>query len=181
MSPRWWFLSVVASLGLAGACASDRPEPDRPASPVGAAPDPAAAAPVGKSSAPVGKPSAPVGKPSAPVALAIASRPLGGDAHEVTLTARVSRDVPTLELSIEGTRQVFGPVRAGAVETLTAQVRVDVGRGRDVVGAAATGAPTHRRTAAAVVRVGVAATAAAAPPTRTIVLPDGTEVMEVRP
>ncbi len=159
MSPRT--LTLALALALAGACA---PEPAAPAS----APSAPAAA-------------HPVGKPAAPVELVTSTRALGGGAHEVIVTARATRAVPALELAIDGTREAFGPQPAGATVRLAARVTVDDGRGVDVVASAATGVARHRRTAAAVVRVGAPAAVAAPPPTRTLTLPDGTEVLEVRP
>jgi hypothetical protein len=148
---------MAATLGLA-ACAAERPAEERPA--------PARA---------------PHGKPAAAVELSMSTRALGGGDHEVSLVARVTHDTPAFELRVEGERRVVGAARAGDVETLTARVHVDAGRGVDVVGSAATGAAPHRRTAAAQVRVGAPAPAVAPMRETTITLPDGTQVVEVRP
>ncbi len=118
-------------------------------------------------------------KPGAPVSIELTQRSLGGADYEVTLTARPSRDVDSLELSLDGRRKVVGKVRAKVAQTLTARVHL-VGTGRKVLGAAVVTFDGRRRSIADDVLIGKEP-AAARTPSKIIVMPDGTRVDEVRP
>lgn len=114
------------------------------------------------------------GKPTAPVTLRL-DVARAGDGYRVTLTATPTRDVPSLELMLDGTRRAFGATAAGASRTLAVDVRLAPGAGRDVIGAARAGG----RSRATSRRVGTAAPRT----TRRVVtrtLPDGRTVGEVR-
>jgi hypothetical protein len=118
-------------------------------------------------------------KPTAPLQVHLAERPLGGGDHEVTLTATATRDVPALELSVGGRRVLVGATAAGASQTLTTTVHVADGEGLEVTGGAAVVDGIRRRNAGAVLQIGKVAAKPVAP-TRTVILPDGTAVGEVR-
>jgi len=120
-------------------------------------------------------------KPSAPVELSLATQALGGGDYRVTLTAHPTRDVPALALMLDGRRRQLGAVQAGQTRTMTARIHLAEGAGRDVVAGAATGTGNHRRSRAAVARVGAAAVAPKSLPVRVITLSDGTQIAEVRP
>ncbi len=124
---------------------------------------------------------APSDKPSAPVELSLATQALGGGDYRVTLTAHPTRDVPALALVLDGRSEQLGAVRAGETRRLTARVHLAEGDGRDVVAGAATGTGNHRRSRAAVARVGAPAVAQKSLPVRVITLSDGTQIAEVRP
>ncbi len=119
------------------------------------------------------------GKPAAPVDVRVDARPVGGGTFEVTLTATPRKRVSGLVLVLEGQTVTVGATAKGVKRTVTARVSLGALRGRDVVGSATVDLGSHRRRAAASVRVGEAA--AALPPVRIVRLPDGTEAAEVRP
>jgi hypothetical protein len=119
-------------------------------------------------------------KPSAPIDVTIAARPTGGATYEVTLSATPRRDVKGLVLDLDGRRTEMGATAAGQTRTVTARVSLGALRGRDVAGGAAMETGSGRRRAAASVRIGAAA-AAAALPVRSVRLPDGEIAAEVRP
>ena len=116
------------------------------------------------------------GKPVAPITVTIAARDLGHGDHEVTLTATPTRDVDALALELDGERSEAGATRAGEARTLTVQVHVEDGEGRDVIGAARAAG----RSKAAIVRVGVPKVETP-PDTTEVTMPDGTVVEESPP
>lgn len=116
-------------------------------------------------------------KPTAPVTLELTQRSLGGASYEVTLTARPTTDVTGLELVLDGKHTRIGSVARGVPHTTTMRVQ---GEGRTIIGSVAVDVRGHRRTAAADVVLGTRPVVAP-PPSRIVVLPDGTRVDEVRP
>jgi hypothetical protein len=129
---------------------------------------------------PVGEPGA--AKPSAPIELALVANPVAGtsavDRFELVLTATPRRDVERVELAIDGRPAVVASATAGAASEARATVEIAHGTGRDVIATAVVFVDGKRMGAAASVRVGEPA---AARPTTTFTLPDGTKVEEVRP
>ncbi len=118
-------------------------------------------------------------KPSAPVAVKVDAQPLGGNAYQVTMTATPAVAVPSLELELDGRRQVVGPTAAGQPRAMTARVQLGVGRGREVAASASVMVGGHRRRAAAVVQVGTVPVVARER-INIVRLPDGSEAAEVR-
>ena len=118
---------------------------------------------------------APPPKPTAPVTVALAARPLGGAAYEVTLRAVPAADARAVELEVGGARAAFGPTRAGVARTLVTRV-TRRSAGEDLIGLAR----VDGRARAAAVRLG-APRRAAPVPARTVTLPSGDRVAEVRP
>ena len=118
-------------------------------------------------------------KPTAPVVVELSQRSLGGADYEITLTARPTRDVDALELSVDGRRKQVGRARAKSTYTMTVRVR-QAGAGRKVIGAAAVRVDGRRRSIANEITIG-SEPAAARLPAKIIVMPDGTRVEEVRP
>ena len=118
-------------------------------------------------------------KPIAPVTIELTQRSLGGTDYEVTLTARPTRDVDSLELRVDG--RIDRVVRAGAnvVHTLTVRVHL-VDASQDVVGGATVRIGNLRRNVAEIVTLGKPK-ARALPPSQIVTMPDGTRVEEVRP
>jgi hypothetical protein len=114
-------------------------------------------------------------KPSAPVKTHIESKPIPGG-YEVTLVAVPTRDVPMIELSLQGKKTTFGATAANQRRELTTQVIVVPGAGVDVIGSATTAG----RQKAALLRVGAVSLRAAPKRAVTHTLPDGRRVREAR-
>ena len=117
-------------------------------------------------------------KPSAPIVVELTQRSLGGADYEVTLTARPTRDVDSLALSIDGRSKLIGKARAKVAQTMTVRVHL-VGTGRKVIGAAVVTVGGRQRSIADEVLIGKEP-ATARTPSKIIVMPDGTRVDEVR-
>lgn len=116
-------------------------------------------------------------KPSAPVDVRIETAPAGGTAYDVTLVVTPRRNVKGLVLQLDGKTLNVGTLAAGTSKTLTTRVTIGPA-GKDVVGSALVDVGSHKRRAAASVRLGKAA--APPPPVHVVRLPDGTEAAEVR-
>jgi hypothetical protein len=113
-------------------------------------------------------------KPAAPVTVTLEQAPAPGG-YRVTLVAVPTRAVPSLALSLSGTRVELGPTAAGQRRELSVVVQVATGTGADVVGSAT----AFGRKKAAVTRVGTARVHAVKRAVRRT-LPDGTSVSEAR-
>lgn len=119
-------------------------------------------------------------KPSAPITLTIKEQPAGKGETLVTLVATPTRNVDKLDLWMDGRASAqFGPTPAGVERELVARIQQDralvFGSARTTVGASV-------RTASVAELVGSDEPVLfAAPPTRTIVLPNGARVAETRP
>ena len=177
LQPLPW-VTLALAVAACSANPSERPSDDTSAPPARSMP--AATSPAPGAVGPTSN-RAPVGKPSAPVTVSLTTHRLGGGDHEITLTARPTRDVPSLELMLDGQREQLGAVRAGEEHTLTVRVSLADEGGRDVVAGAATGTGNHRRSRAATTRIGAPAVVEPPLPVRIITLSDGTELAEVRP
>jgi glucose/arabinose dehydrogenase len=125
---------------------------------------------------------APTPKPQAPVAVHVTGHPVADGTWEVVLDATPERDVDALELTLPGRREVLRGVRAGETRRLVTRVSVAPGAGLDVAAGATTIVGAARRNRAALVRVGAPdPSARALAPARTVILPGGAPVAEVRP
>lgn len=119
-------------------------------------------------------------KPTAPVRIELTQRLLGGSDYEVTLTARPTRDVDSLELSLDGRVERVVRARANVVHKLTVKVHLTADAGREIVGGATVRIGNQRRNIAETVTLGKVP-ARMLPRSQIIVMPDGTRVEEVRP
>ncbi len=116
----------------------------------------------------------PVHKPSAPFWVSLTAQRVDRG-FEVTLTAIPTRDVPNVELVLDGEHRRFGATAKGERRELSLRIAIATGKGRDIVG----GAIAARRSKAALIRIGTPrATPRRARTTRR--LPDGREIEEVR-
>lgn len=118
-------------------------------------------------------------KPTAPVAIELTQRSLGGTDYEVTLTARPTRDVDSLELRLDGRIDRVVRARANVVHKLTVRVHL-VDASQDVVGGATVRIGNQRRNVAEIVTLGKPKPRVL-PLAQIVTMPDGTRVEEVRP
>lgn len=125
----------------------------------------------------VGGASASPRKPSAPVDVRLETQPVGGAVYEVTLVVTPRKNVKGLVLQLDGKTLNVGTLGAGKSKTLSTRVTIGPA-GKDVVGSALVDVGSHKRRAAASVRLGKAAPPP--PPAHIVRLPDGTEAAEVR-
>jgi hypothetical protein len=121
-------------------------------------------------------------KPSPPLAVSASAQAVGGGAYDVTVVATpaVALDGLTLAVVDSGAAPVeVGTVAAGRAYRATVRVQVD-GPGAELIAvASARVAPGHTASQTASVTVGTPARAPE-PATRTITLPSGRRVDEVR-
>ena len=104
--------------------------------------------------------------------------PHGGEQVEGA-DAKVLRDTPALDLTIDGRTEQRGAARAGDVVITRAIVAIGA-TGRTIAGGAGVGAGRHRRTKAATIDLGNVPQKRALA-TRIVVMPNGSLVEEVRP
>lgn len=120
-------------------------------------------------------------KPVAPVVVTLDAQAGAAGTWTLTLHATPTVDLDALELTLPGVRDTRRAARAGVEQTLTATVALAVGEGRDVAGGALAIRGKDRRSRAAIAHVGAASAKVAPLPKRTITLPGGARVAEVRP
>jgi hypothetical protein len=120
-------------------------------------------------------------KPSAPVTLTMTARPsTDAGVRIVTIDAVATRDVPAIELRIDGASTRFGATRAGEHRRFEARIAITAavaaGAGVDVIGSARVGTGTRVRSRTTSVRIG----AAAKPAPFVVRTVDGKSIAEVR-